>query len=83
MFKPVKLPRGVANIFLVGNSANVKLKSNAQYRPDKILEVTGNKSVLGEMINNYMSNKSPITLHSGDEYKITDSLFNAYFGGSE
>ena len=79
MIKPVKLPRGVANIFMLGNSSEVKVMESWNHRPDKILELVGQKSMKYEIINNYMSNTSPISLKNGDKYIITDRTFGGYF----
>lgn len=79
MLKPLKLPRGVCNLFAIGDSATVTIPEKWSYRPDKILESVGQKSMKGEIINNHISVSSPITLKSGDDYIIVDSLFRKYF----
>ena len=79
MLKPFKVPRGVANIFMIGCVTVKKINEEYSYRPDKILDYYGMKSIGKEMVNNHLSNTSPISCKSGDEYFITDALFNAYF----
>lgn len=79
MLKPLKLPRGICNLFAIGDSATISLPEKWNHRPDKILESVGCKSMKNEIINNYMSVTSPISLKKGDPYVITDNLFNKYF----
>jgi len=79
MLKPVKLPRGVMNLFAIGNSVDIYIAEDISYRPDKIPAKLNLPSVREELVDNYMSNISPITLNKGDEYKITDNLFKGYF----
>ena len=79
MLNPLKIPRGVANILMLGNVSSININENLSYRPDKVLDSYGMKSMLKEIVNNYVSNTSPISCQNGTEYIITDSLFNAYF----
>lgn len=79
MLKPLKLPRGVCNLFAIGDSVTVTIPEKWSYRPDKILDSVGQKSMKGEVINNYISVVSPITLRSGDSYVVVDGLFKKYF----
>ena len=79
MIKPLKIPRGIGNIFVLGNSSDIPIIEKWKHRPDKILDVIGQASVKKEMLNNYMSNTSPISLKNGDTYIITDELFEGYF----
>ncbi len=80
MLKPVKIPRCVANIFSIGNSTDINIIENFEYRPDKIQETLNAPSMNKELIDNYMSNASPITLRKGSIYTITDNMFKGYFG---
>jgi hypothetical protein len=80
MLKPVKIPRCVANIFSIGNSTDINIIENFEYRPDKIQETLNAPSMNKELIDNYMSNISPITLRKGSTYTITDNMFKGYFG---
>lgn len=82
MLKPVKIPRCVANLFSIGNSADMVITENFEYRPDKIPESVNVPSINEEIVDNYISNKSPITLRKGDIYTVTDKLFKGYFGNA-
>ena len=79
MLNPLKIPRGIANILMIGDVNVTTINEALSYRPDKVLDKFGMKSMLREIVNNYMSNTSPISCKSSDEYFITDSLFNGYF----
>lgn len=82
MIKPVKMPRCVANLFAIGNSAELTITETFEYRPDKIPEALNMPSMREEIIDNYMSNKSPITLRKGDVYTVTDGMFKGYFANA-
>ena len=79
MLKLVKVPRGVANLFIIGNSASMTITEKFEDRPDKIPESLNMASIREEIIDNYISNKSPITLRKGQTYIVTDALFKGYF----
>lgn len=79
MLKPLKIPRGIANIFMLGDVDSIGITEKFTYRPDKIMDQFGMKSMLKEIVNNYISNISPISCENGVEYLIADSLFNGYF----
>lgn len=79
MLKPLKIPRGVANIFMLGDIDQMDINENLAYRPDKVMDQFGMKSMVKEIVNNYISNISPISCKTGTEYLIADSLFNGYF----
>lgn len=79
MLKPLNIPRGVAKIFMLGNSNEIVINETYNHRPDRILANYGMKSIMKELVNNYLSNISPISCKNGTEYIVTDSLFNAYF----
>ena len=82
MFRPVKIPRCVANLFSIGNSTDMIITENFEYRPDKIPESVNMPSISEEVVDNYMSNTSPISLRKGDIYTVTDKLFKGYFGNA-
>ena len=82
MFKPVKIPRCVANLFSIGDSTDMVITENFEYRPDKIPESVNMPSISEEVVDNYMSNTSPISLRKGDIYTVTDKLFKGYFGNA-
>lgn len=82
MFKPVKIPRCVANLFSIGNSTDMIITEKFEYRPDKIPESVNMPSISEEVVDNYMSNTSPISLRKGDVYTVTDKLFKGYFGNA-
>ena len=79
MFKPVKIPRGVANIFSIGNAKVSKIGQNYEHRTDKILDTIGAPSFEDECVNNWLSNLSPISAVNGKSYTTADSLFKGYF----
>ena len=82
MFKPVKIPRCVANLFSIGNSTDMIITENFEYRPDKIHASVNMPAISEEGVDNYMSNTSPISLRKGDIYTVTDKLFKGYFGNA-
>lgn len=75
---PSVLPRGVALLFSVGDRRRIKVNEDIAFRTDKAIEST-NEKLKKELLNNWLSNTSPITFKKGKEYYITDELFNAYF----
>ena len=79
MLRPLKIPRGIANILMLGDIDTLFINEKYSHRPDKILDDYGQKSISKEMINNYLSNVSPISCKNGVEYIIADSIFDAYF----
>lgn len=79
MLKPLKLPRGILNILMIGNCTTLKVTEDIAYRPDKIPELLNTRSAKEEILDNYMSNKSPLTMKKGDTYIVTDALFKNYF----
>ena len=79
MLNPLKIPRGIANILMIGDVDAITIDERLSYRPDKVLDQFGMKSMLKEIVNNYLSNTSPISCKNNDLYLITDSLFNGYF----
>ena len=79
MLKPLKIPRGVADIFIIGDASSQKIDETTTHRPDRVLEQFGMESIGKEITNNYLTNVSPISCKNGIDYIIADSLFCAYF----
>lgn len=75
MFKPIVFPRGIFNLFSIGMSSEEKVTDEFEYRPDKTC--LGMKD---ELINNNLSNISPISCVKGKTYKKAGTVFKAYFG---
>ena len=82
MLKPIKIPRCVANLFSIGNGTDINIIEDFEYRPDKIPETLNMPSMREEIIDNYMSNTSPISLKKGDVYTVTDGMFKGYFANA-
>ena len=74
MVKPLIIPKGVAYLFCQDHINVVPVTEETQFRPDFI-----NNGMANEVINNYMSNISPISLTKKTLYIITDVLFMGYF----
>lgn len=80
MIKPIVIPRGVANIMKLGNCVEINVVQNWYYRPDKLIkEATPNPSMRLEIMNNYISNTSPISLKKNSKYTLADNMFKEYF----
>lgn len=79
MFKPVGLPRGVANLLSQGLRDDIIITEDVSYRPDKILTAYGLKSFKHEAVNNWLSNTSPISCVNNTDYSIAGNMFMAYF----
>ena len=75
MIKPIVFPRGIANLFSIGMSSEEKVAENWEYRPDKAC-----LGMRDELINNNLSNVSPISCVKGKTYKKAGTVFKAYFG---
>ena len=75
MLKPLNIPKGVAYLFCQGLSYVNEVKEEDQFRPDLL-----NNGLRNEVINNYMSETSPISFLKHNYYIITDVMFMAYFG---
>ena len=75
-FKPIAVPRGIANIFSIGLSSQSSVTENWEYRPDKM-----NEGMTMELINNNLSNTSPISCKKGTPYKLSTRTFAGWFGG--
>ena len=80
LLKPISIPRGVANIFVLGLSNLDVFNEKTQYRPDKLHAENGTDSMTDEITDNYMSVVSPIEARKGTGEILTDSLFKSYFG---
>ena len=79
MIKPLKVPRGVAVLFSLGNRYDVKISQDWSHRSDKVLETMNLKSLKYEIMDNYISNASPMTLNKGNPYVIVDKFFGGIF----
>ena len=55
MIKPLKVPRGVAVLFSLGNRYDVKISQDWSHRSDKVLETMNLKSLKYEIMDNYIS----------------------------
>ena len=75
-FKPIAFPRGIANIFAIGLSNSGKVVQDWEFRPDKVA-----KGMKEELINNNLSNVSPISCKKGVPYKFASQTFVGWFGG--
>lgn len=72
----LNIPRGIAILFAVDDSEDTIVGENEEHRTDRMLN---NKSIKKELVNNYVSNTSPISCKKGDKYKICSSKFHGYF----
>lgn len=75
MINPLKLPKGVLDIFALGECDVILISDKNEHRPDLILD----NDMYGEIINNYMSCRSPISCTKGKEYLIMSQLFKGTF----
>jgi len=75
MVKPLNIPKGVAYLFCQDLIYGSEVKEEEQFRPDLL-----NNSMRNEIINNYVSEVSPISLIKHKFYMITDVMFMTYFG---
>lgn len=76
---PLNVPRGVGMLFSVGNSRRVTINENQDRRPDRVLGDYTSSPMKEELVNNYITNVSPISCKKGISYTIVDSTFTAYF----
>lgn len=76
MFKPIRFPRGIANLFSIGLSTEGQVAEGWQFRPDKV-----SGGMKEEIINNNLSNVSPISCKKGKAYKVASQAFIGWFGG--
>lgn len=79
MIKPITIPRGIANIFILGLATADFYDEATQYRPDKIHSNNGISGVKDEIVNDYLSVTSPIEARKGTGEIFADSLFKSYF----
>lgn len=75
MMKPLNIPRGVAYLFCQDLITGETVTEDTQYRPDFL-----NNDMRNEIINNHLSNVSPISLTKKTLYLITEVMFMSYFG---
>ena len=75
-FKPIAFPRGIANLFSIGLSSASAVGEDWQFRPDKVCG-----GMRAEIINNNLSNISPISCEKGKPYKFANQTFMGWFGG--
>jgi hypothetical protein len=75
MIKPLNIPRGVAYLFCQDLFSGETVTADTQYRPDFL-----NNDMRNEIINNHLSNVSPISLTKKTYYMITEVMFMSYFG---
>ena len=80
MIKPISIPRGIANIFLIGLANADSYNEETQYRPDKIHSNNGISGIKDEIIDNYISVMSPIEACKGTIEIFVQPLFKSYFG---
>ena len=80
MINPLKIPRGVANIMMLNDCIKIGIKQDWFHRPDKLIEeVAPMPSMNLELLDNYVSNTSPISLKKNSSYYLMDNLFKEYF----
>lgn len=77
MIRPVRLPRGVSNILMLGDAEIDTVREGFQHRPDLL-----NNSFRNEVINNWVSVTSPIDCKKGTTYIVTGVKFMSFFGAS-
>ena len=75
MVKPLNIPRGVAYLFVQDLFYGETVTEDTQYRPDFL-----NNDMRNEIINNHLSNISPISLTKKRYYMISEVMFMSYFG---
>ena len=81
MISPINIPRGVANLFVLGLGSIDTFDEETQFRPDKIHHKNSSSRIKDEMIDNYISMISPISAVKGSAEIFTNSLFKSYFEG--
>ena len=79
MIKPLTIPRGVANLFILGLATVDSFNEKTQYRPDKIHEDNQISGIKDEIVDNYISVISPITATKGKAEIFIQPLFKSYF----
>lgn len=80
MLKPITIPRGVANIFLLGLSTVSVYTEQTEHRPDKLMDDVDEDSMRYEILSNYLSVISPISATKGKGEVFPMQLFDSYFG---
>ena len=80
MINPLKIPSGVANIMMLNDCIKIGIQQDWVHRPDKLIEeVAPMPSMNLELLDNYVSNTSPISLKKNSSYYLMDNLFKEYF----
>jgi hypothetical protein len=75
MFKPIRFPRGIANLFSIGLCSKQIVGEGYQHRPDKL-----SGGMKEELINNNLSNISPISCEKGKVYSTASQMFIGWCG---
>ena len=63
----------------VGSSNDYEITDAVEYRPDKVTTFLYGSSLRDEMINNALSNVSPISCKNGTRYRVSNILFRNLF----
>ena len=80
MMNPSKIPRGVACIMMLNDCIKVNVTQDWYHRPDKLIkDLTPMPSMNLELLDNYISNTSPISLKKDSAYYLMDDLFKENF----
>ena len=79
MINAFKIPDGLALLMSVGSSNDYEITDIVQYRPDKVTKFLYGSSVHDEIINNALSNVSPISCTNGKKYTVSNVLFRNFF----
>jgi hypothetical protein len=80
MIKPITLPRGIAQIFSMGDRLLIDINEQNEYRPDRVVDSGDPNRIKKEFMNNNLSNLSPISFKKGHYYFAIDDTFMSYFG---
>ena len=79
MLNPIMIPRGVSQLFLIGQADVYEFDESTKNRPDKVLDNCGQYGIKSEIVSNYVSVQSPISAVKGTAEIVPKSLFRAYF----
>ena len=80
MIHPLNIPRGVGNIFKLCNCFELLCRQEWTHRPDQLInDMAPMPSMKLEILDNYVSNISPISLKTGSAYTMVDNMFKEYF----
>jgi len=80
MIRSITLPRGVAQIFSMGNRYLVNINEQNECRPDRVVDSGDPNRIKKEFMNNSLSNMSPISFKKGYYYFAVDDIYMSYFG---